>query len=274
MLDIQTAVVNNPDFIELQHKTLAALLSGEFSFTVFNDAKQWPDFSNFGNPNVYQEIRAVCDRLGIPCIDIPNSHHIRMTDAARRCADSMNFMLKHSLKTGLRQVLILDSDMFLVCPADVNMYDSADCAVVPQERGSTKYIWNGIAYFDFGRVWAPELLDWRAGEHKGELCDVGGAMTYWLDEKPGDASIYIIDHLISLQWDEHSFPKTLSSSLLRFLQDDPKNNEGKFYCELYDERFLHYRAGGNWDRLPKSVHLRRTDQLCRALEITTEASFG
>jgi hypothetical protein len=25
-----------------------------------------------------------------------------------------------------------------------------------------------------------------------------------------------------------------------------RNVNGKFFCEIYDEVFLHYRAGGNW----------------------------
>jgi len=36
-----------------------------------------------------------------------------------------------------------------------------------------------------------------------------------------------------------------------------KNQGGKFWCELYDERFMHYRAGGNWEHLDRSVHDER-----------------
>jgi hypothetical protein len=48
-MKIVTAVVNNPDFIEIQYHTLKKYFKGDYEFIVFNDAKDFPDFSNFGN---------------------------------------------------------------------------------------------------------------------------------------------------------------------------------------------------------------------------------
>lgn len=44
MLYIQTPVVNNPKFIEMQHMTLKRFIKDDYRFVVYNDAKDWPIF--------------------------------------------------------------------------------------------------------------------------------------------------------------------------------------------------------------------------------------
>ena len=46
---------------------------------------------------------------------------------------------------------------------------------------------------------------------------------------------------------------------------DIRNKNGKFFCEIYDNVFLHYRAGGNWLREGLHVHKMLTKQLKEAL---------
>ena len=45
-MKIVTSVVNNPTFIEIQYYTLQKYFKGEYEFIVFNDAKDFPDFTN------------------------------------------------------------------------------------------------------------------------------------------------------------------------------------------------------------------------------------
>ena len=47
-MKIVTAVVNNPDFIEIQYHTLKKYFKANYDFIVFNDAKDFSDFTNYG----------------------------------------------------------------------------------------------------------------------------------------------------------------------------------------------------------------------------------
>ena len=49
---------------------------------------------------------------------------------------------------------------------------------------------------------------------------------------------------------ETQIPKNLqgNNKLIHFIKTDPRNQNDKFFCEIYDNKFLHYRAGGNWEK--------------------------
>jgi hypothetical protein len=107
-----------------------------------------------------------------------------------------------------------------------------------------------------------ELLNWECCRG----CDVGGMMQKWLKQqflntpipntdnirwnnKPFHTdSIYCIKHLWSGSWDLTELPSQLvdKQKLIDFMICDVRNTNGKIFCEIYDDVFLHYRAGGNW----------------------------
>ena len=45
-MKVITSVVNNPIFIEIQYYTLKKYMKCDYEFIVFNDAKDFPDYSN------------------------------------------------------------------------------------------------------------------------------------------------------------------------------------------------------------------------------------
>lgn len=45
-----------------------------------------------------------------------------------------------------------------------------------------------------------------------------------------------------------------NKKLIEFFKNDPRNINNKFFCEICDEIFLHYRAGGNWRREGLGLH--------------------
>jgi len=55
-MKIITAVVNNPIFIEIQYYTLKKYFQGEYEFIVFNDAKDFPDFTNYNDITIKSQI--------------------------------------------------------------------------------------------------------------------------------------------------------------------------------------------------------------------------
>jgi hypothetical protein len=266
-MKIVTAVVNNPEFIEIQYYTLKKYFKGaEYEFIVFNDAKKFPDFSNGGDPTIRGQIEETCRKLGIECINIPNQQHQNdVRCSVLRCAEAMNFVL-HYQKQNIDKYLFIDSDMFLISDFDISKYENYVCAVVFQQREpNLNYLWNGIHYFDFVKIQEAgelDMLSWSATPG----CDVGGKMSEWfMKQLEGNVypdiwqirksesnfvvnNIWFIRHLWSGTWDASELPQHMidNKDFLEFLQNDPRNENGKFFAEIYDDVFFHYRAGGNW----------------------------
>ena len=261
-MKIVTAVVNNINFIEIQYYTLKKHFKGQYEFIVFNDAKAWPDNTNGGDSTIRDKISAACRSLGIQCINIPNEHHRTITkQPSDRTADSMNFITNYQ-RNNPDKYLLLDSDMFLISDFSIDSYSNHSSAVVHQHRGDLNYIWNGLYYFDFSSIAAVDSINWNCCEG----CDTGGMMQVWLKtQKP--ESVYSIRHLPSCTWSAADLPSTLKENekLVNFLNTDVRNVNGKFFCELYDGVFLHYRAGGNWRGEGMKLHTRLTEALKSAI---------
>jgi hypothetical protein len=66
-----------------------------------------------------------------------------------------------------------------------------------------------------------------------------------------------------LSYDETQIPKNLqgNNKLIHFIKTDPRNQNGKFFCEIYDNKFLHYRGGGNWEKINMNIHVGLTLKL-------------
>ena len=277
-MKIITAVVNNPIFIEIQFHTLQKYFKGSYEFIIFNDAKDFPDFTNGGDITIKSKIEDVCKGLGIQCINIPNNSHKICHDAAIRCSDSMNYILNYQ-KQYLDQYLLLDSDMFLIDHFDISKYQEYDCAIVLQtrENGNINYFWNGIYYFNMNKIKNIDKLNWNCCNG----CDVGGMMQEWLKIQMKGSSfpstdmirwtqqsfhsnnIYFIKHLWSCTWNSDELPENIKANkrLIDFFQKDPRNETGKYFCEVYDNVFLHYRAGGNWRNEGLETHRLLTNKL-------------
>jgi len=248
----------------------------DYEFIVFNDAKGWADFTNGGDASIREQIIDLCARLNITCVNIQNYRHKTELSAAIRCADANNAMLKYQLENP-DQYLVIDSDMFLIDDFYANQYSNYDCAVVLQSRNNftTHYFWNGLYYFDMNKMQNQNLLNWDCVPG----CDVGGSMRTWLscqtDSVPNtdeirrlDSSyvnddVYFIRHLWSCSWNESELPNNLKNSekLLEFFKSDPRNQRGNFFCEIYDKKFLHYRAGGNWMNEGMDIHKYLSEKL-------------
>ena len=287
-MKVLTAVVNNPIFIEIQYHTLKKYMKCDYEFIVFNDAKLFPDFTNGGDVTIRQQIIDLCAKLSIKCVNIENSHHETTTCAAVRCADSNNFMLNYQ-RENPDKYFVIDSDMFLIDDFHIESYLKYDCAIVLQSRNNftTHYFWNGLYYFDTTKMQNMNLLNWDCTNILSLNCkdghDVGGAMQTWLscqtdyfpntDEiRKKDAlyvsdDVYFIRHLWSCSWNESELPSNLKSraDLVAFMKNDPRNQGGNFFCEIYDKKFLHYRAGGNWLNEGMGLHKTLSNQLKHVL---------
>lgn len=273
-MKVLTCAVNNYHYIEIQYNTLKRYMKCDYEFIVFNDAKSFPDFSNFDDVTIRDKIRETCVRLGIKCVDIQNDHHVYSTNPSGRTADSMNIMWQYQLANP-DKYLIIDSDMFLIDNFDPKEYDNYSCAVVLQNHDGDCYIWNGLVYFDMDKIRDKHLMNWGTGSH-----DTGGQTQEWLakqttiDFTPEDLryklrnghvkdSVYFYHHLWSISWADNEMPESVAKNegLRRLLKEDPRNEGDKYFMEVYANKFLHVRAGGNWRREGQAVHKHVTEGL-------------
>ena len=279
-MKIITPVVNNPIFIEIQYNTLKKYYDGDYEFIVFNDAKNFPDFTNGNDASMRKQIEDVCNKLNIRCINIPNEHHINVLSGSVRNADSMNFILNFQ-KENPDKYLFLDSDMFLIDKFNIDKYKDYKCAVLLQSRNNSQinYIWTGICYFDNNKIGDDiNLMNWNLKEY----CDAGGMMEQWLLKQMNNHpipntddlrwvknkdfhtnDIYFIKHLWSTTWNEEELPENLRDrkELIEFMKNDMRNVDGKFFCEIYDNIFFHYRAGCNWRNEGMDFHKEMSNKL-------------
>jgi hypothetical protein len=278
-MKILTAVVNNPEFIEIQYHTLKRFYRGNYEFIVFNDAKTFADYTNSGDITIKTQIEDKCRELQIQCISIPNDHHVYRDNASERSADSMNFIFQYQ-QAHPDQYLVIDSDMFLIRDFSAEQYKEYSAAIVLQSRANPTYHypWNGLYYFDMFKLKNKEQIRW---ERIPGYCDTGGRMNDWfltqMEHRPipntddirwsnqtfHNDVFYFIKHLWSGTWSHEETPDYIKErpNLLEFLSMDPRNTNGMFFCELYDNAFLHYRAGGNWRQEGLAFHKENTKKL-------------
>jgi len=274
MLYIQTPVANNPKFIEMQHMTIKRFVKDDYKFIVYNDAKDWPDFSNHYDSTVRKEIMKTCERLNIQCINLPNEHHRTDSNPSQRNADSCNIILIDQIKNNEKSIMI-DADMFIVDEVNIcEKYADYDMAVVMQERKNlyvkkynkvmnVDYYWPGLAYFDIPNIKNKHLLNWNGLGGTTFLTDAGGETFYHIFETK-DSKRYDIQHHSCGSWDKNEWNSTcshLSPVLLDFIENDPRNKNGKFFSEIFDGYILHSKGVSNWQKMDKDVHTKCTDIL-------------
>jgi hypothetical protein len=246
-MKVITPVCNSIQFIHIQYVSLKQYMQIPYEFIVFNDAKDFPDSTNFGDASLRMKIRAECEKYGIQCIDVPNDSHRYIQSPSERHCMTVQYMMNY-IRENPDQYLMLDSDMFPI--ANVPSY--TPIAIVLQERSNMRYAWPNLWNIDVRTVGNLEILDWNLCPD----CDTGGMSQVWLSlqETMHRDQIYYIPHLVSCQWDASSAPSWMKTKLLDFMKNDPRNQNGKFWCELYDDVFFHYRGGSNWNQEGKKIH--------------------
>ena len=268
-ISVSPRAILKKQLARLENAGMVALCGTELEFIVFNDAKEFPDYTNDNDITIKKQITNTCDELGIKCYELFNDNHRYIKDASTRTGITCNIIFEYQKTryktTGDNHYLIIDSDMFLIDYFEVDRYMKYGSAVVIQDRDKYKYIWNGIYYMNMERIRNPEKVNWNLSEGT----DTGGMMNEWLKaqleegeilangeeirwnekNKYNTKNLYLMKHLWSLSWCAEDIN---NNYLLKFLEKDIRNevkgDKNYYYCEIYDDKFLHLRNGGNWLR--------------------------
>ena len=269
-MKIITSVVNNPIFIRLQYHTFKKYCKCDYEFIVFNDAKDFPDSSNGGNIAIRKQIQDVCSELNIKCINIKNDHHINISNFSYRHADAFSQIMNY-ISLNIDKYFIIDSDVFLIDDFDFKEYeDKKLCGILHCSHGPANPFKNvkffyytalQLTYIDYTKIKNKELL--MCWKPILGFADTGAESNKWLSKEIENLSSYsekdLRDntingvhfykrHLSSLCWNKDEAPENIKNkeNLMNLLKQDPRNKNDKFFCELFNDKFLHYRAGSNW----------------------------
>ena len=284
---IFTTAFNRPDFVDFQDKLFKKFIQDDYEYIVFSDAN---------TKELKKEMRNVCERLNIKCIDIPQHIHqqpylprlpgdnlhqpnIRNCNAVQWAWD--NYMSKHE-----GPVLLIDSDMFLIRPFSprelMNQYDVAFVSwgtVDPVTNIGYDFMWIALICFNMGTL--PELnsLCFNCGRLPNTYTsiDSGGWTHLYLQKYRNQLNIKYISWVCGYEFycpykyahPDLQRPKQISSEVII------KNLRERSFSEdeielvlqqpdtielLLDNHFLHYRAGTNYEKYSKD-HLDKKERI-------------
>lgn len=278
MLTILVTTVGWPRFLEIQRASLDRFLAGDYRLVAVIDTPTEPMGINLwgaeSRENVISAAHAFADDV-IPMPEEMHSPHTpRLRDRFRRRvlhpssrhAQTLDYAWSHLLDSGVGPVLILDADMILVAPhAGAAALEDAFLHAVRQSRetaGTSRridYVWPGLVLADLGRLPDPRGFRFGVRSVDGAHLDTGGETSHWLDALSEDQASQVrwIDHLPSLTWTPADAGIDFDPRVSGFLRADDRNENGKVFAELYDRRWLHFRAGSNWRNEPADVVLGR-----------------
>lgn len=265
-MKIVTCVVNNPLFIKIQYHSFKKFINFDYEFIVFNNTYLFEDYTNEGDLQIKQKIKDMCISLNIQCIDIPSNDYFKYISPSDRHAFAMNYIFKY-MCDNKDEYLAIDSDMFLVDNLHKDRYKNNDIGIVLQHRKTGdidhNYMWPNLFYFNLFKLKNLHLINFNVSHN----CDSGGNTQEFLKLQNNNEkfpsiedlrynyhpnlnknNIYYFKNLNSHSWDINDLPENIKYNipLVLYLKNDKRNLNDKFFCELIDDIFLHYRSGSNW----------------------------
>lgn len=263
---------NSVDFIELQLLSLKKFFKGDFDFIVFNDAKNFKDYTNYEDDTFESKIDNKCIELGIKSVRVPQDIHIDRTkifpytkepnimDACTRCADSTQFAFNFAINLeGYEFIFLIDSDMFFIDCFEIDKFmENYDIGIIDQSRGDIYYMWNGIAIFR-KNINNLSNLNWDCGFIKNTSVDVGGYTHFFLEDNPQLKKKFIsnihftdkefIHNNCDLLWlrfpqkrKKYKYLKNIFNKCLEINGDIARKEL------ILEDTIIHLRSGGNWNK--------------------------
>lgn len=259
---------NQENFLPYQISCLKKYLKDDFVFCFF-------DNSPSGMTSIREELRD----LDFQYFRVPQNIFTG-GGPSTRAGQSLDYATKTSFEEypNLNKVLILDSDMFPVrrfCFDD--LLEEKDFAGIIQHRGHVFYYNNQLVALRRDRISNWKNFSFDAVVVEDEATDCGGGLFFFFrDDNPGVSRrdfIGIHSSQLSLdspsRWEEIKEIDGSGSYLEDFFKMDINLNGGNNFSEVYDSRFLHFRAGSNWINFENTTKSSREQNLFNYLKNIT-----
>jgi hypothetical protein len=284
-INIFTTVSAWPEALHAQRKLLDQFSKDSFDFIAVIDTSSTPNPWNLWDSNLRSRAEDIASQFCDDVILMPEGIHenrkslfpktkvLKARNSNERASDVLQFILNEKILSSFDPAFIIDSDMFPIAPFCVSE-SLNECSVrgVFQHRSGrfgkyAKYYWNGIMMFNPSKLENLERFSFDCGKVNGLKVDTGGQSHWWIksiEDLKDNKSLGSIDHFASLNWNLEQISFQIPEKIFDFIVSDDRNREGKFFTEIYDEKFLHFRAGSNWREEPTHVVRKRNSDFIQA----------
>jgi hypothetical protein len=282
---IITTVAAWPEALPVMKTQLDKHLKEPFEFICFVDTPSKPGPYNLWDQNLRARATEIAGQVADKVFTIPEELHDarriqfprtsekRGKNANTRAADTLQYAWNQVIRDSQGPVLILDNDMFPVGDFNTAKVLSGNpiAGIYSLSPGKTAadnidWIWSGLLYLDPSKMPVKELWSFDCGRVNKVPVDVSGQTHIWLTHARnlGVEPVWL-NHLSSLNWELCDLKSKLAPKVLEFITQDDRNINLKFYTELYDGKFLHFRAGSNWKREPAEIVKKRNQDFLFAM---------
>lgn len=271
---IISVVYNKPEFISYQYECLKKFIEVPFEYYIFDNAD---DSVN------EQKFKEVCSYLNIKYFKVPQNIH-QINDASTRAGKSLDYSLRYVYNTiGYRGILMVnDSDMFLVKPYNpisrLGDYHIAGRSASGIYSGNNDphtstieritYYTNQVLIMNFEKIPNFNRITFLPGNIGGIGVDCGGLLHTYFKLNPDvthfplkdtHSNFYSKDNIEQCQEEMKEYFK----SELAIFDNNSKTDtaKNKAFSEIFDDAFIHLRAGSNWVGHDIDILSKREDNL-------------
>jgi hypothetical protein len=284
-IKVITTVAAWPETLEVTRNLLKKHLAEDFELIAFVDTPEKKSAFNLWDAKLreraFETAQTVCERAYlIPEKSHKNRREIfpdtkekKAKNANTRAADTLQTAWNLEIHRSEKPVMILDNDMFPI--ADFSFYEKLNLHSIrgvvntskdPNSEKRIDWIWSGLLYINPSKMQSKDIWSFDCGEVDGIPVDVSGQSHHWLAKHRNTTEgLTVLKHLASCHWRISDSPIKISDSLSMFINSDDRNVDGNIFCELYDETFLHFRAGSNWRIEKPDVVINRNSKFLEAL---------
>jgi hypothetical protein len=250
---------NRPDLIEPQYRTIEKFFKKPYEIHIFN---------NSNNAAIFNDIKSVSERLGLPHFPVPPGVITNRHDASVSCGESCQYALKTSGYNYNGPVLLLDSDVFFVKPFDPEEYlVDNEIVGVGQQKGHIFYYTNQMMLFDPTKMPNPHEMDMRCGYVEGILCDVGGHLHHYFSRYPAVRKGSSGQICPNQYRNEDTIRAISDNEVVRnYLRAEVSLNGG--FSEIFgrNKEAIHMRAGSNWVGFDANMFNKRNENLFKMIQ--------
>ena len=262
---VLTTHTRNFDFLSLQAQQLSKHVKFPYIFVAGIDLQGSPQTGVLGDDETKENFAKVSITTKTSLVQIPSSVHEERSiifpnrkgpagaNTSKRSADSLQYLLSVVPWWKFNSLLVIDGDMFPIATIQKPLVSESNVfRGIKQNRKlfnrSVDYFWNGYFWIHNSCPFH-HLLNFNCGLVAKINTDAGGETSYFLKALTHFGyPISYADHLSSGSWGDLDIANLDVSEALRiFIRSDTRNDRhGRFFSEIYDRVFFHYRAGGNW----------------------------
>lgn len=254
---------NKPNFLPYHYECLKKYLTVPFEYYFFDNSDQLSIETTF---------KQISEYLNINYIRVPSEIH-NHDDPSIRAGKSLDYSLQFMYKKGFKgSLMVIDSDCFLTSAYDpINVLGSFDmigrtaAGIYGGNEPTTdikKFIYytNQFLILNYATLPNFDTITFIPGVTEGVRVDCGGLLHEYFKKNPTVKHKGIVDtysHYFSASTIEQC-----PSHLKPFFEKDMKVFEhGKSFSEIFENVFIHLRAGSNWINHPETETWIREDNL-------------